>query len=256
MYEPVESLTERMERRQFVAGIFIQDTRAPFVIKLAASTGLDFVLFDGEHGTFSLETTGDLMQMARAVGVLPLTRVISSDYSQLCPRLDAGSQGLVIPRIRTAEEVRQAVSCVRYPPEGVRGAVMQKGQSDFVPIDMASFMEDHNRTPVIIPQVETKEAVENLDEILDVPGGAAIFIGPGDLSIAYGWPGQRRQPELLGIMEGVLEKAKAKNVPCAILTANTAEAIEWRDKGMKILCVGSETAMLTAAFRGITDDLR
>jgi len=256
MYEPIESLQERIERKGFVTGTFVQDVRSPFVIQLAAAADLDYVILDGEHGSFSEESFADLIKMARALGLMPLVRVIGPEYCNLCPRLDAGAQGLVIPRIRTAEEVRNAVSCVTYPPEGVRGAVMLKGQSDYVSIDMPEFIQHHNRTPVIIPQVETREAVENLDEILDVRGVAAVFIGPGDLSIAYGWPGQRTHPELISIMENVLEKANGKNIPCSILAGNTREAAAWRDKGMKILCVGSEASFLAAAYKGITGDLR
>jgi 2-keto-3-deoxy-L-rhamnonate aldolase RhmA len=256
MYEPNESLSERIERKGFVTGTFIQDVRSPFVIQVAANAGLDYVLLDGEHGAFSEESMADLIKMARAMGVMPLVRVIGPEYCNLCPRLDAGAQGLVIPRIRTAEEVRDAVSCVMYPPEGVRGAVMLKGQSDYVPIDMAEFMKRHNRTPVIIPQVETREAVENLDAILDVHGVAAVFIGPGDLSIAYDWPGQRTHPDLISIMDSVLEKSKKKGIPCSILAGNNQEAASWRDKGMKILCVGSEASLLAAAYNKIDSDLR
>lgn len=255
MYEPPESLLERIERKGFITGTFIQEVRSPFVIQLAAAAGLDYVLLDGEHGAFSEESLADFFKMARATGVLPLVRVIGPEYCNLCPRLDAGAQGLVIPRIRTAQEVIDAVSCVMYPPEGVRGAVMLKGQSDYVPIDMPEFMKHHNRTPVIIPQVETREAVENLDAILDVPGVAAVFIGPGDLSIAYGWPGQRTHPELISVMEGVLERSMDKGIPCSILAGNTVEAAAWRDKGMKILCVGSDGSLLAEAYKGIIGDL-
>ena len=256
MYEPRESLAERLARKEFLIGTFIQDIRSPFVIQLAAGAGLDFVILDGEHGAWSEESLANMIKMARALHVLPLVRVLAPEYIHICPRLDAGAQGLVIPRIRQADEVRQAVSLARYPPEGVRGAVSLKGQSDYTPIDLADFTRHHNRTPIIIPQIENREAVEDLDHILGVEGVAAVFIGPSDLSVSYGLPGKRYDPNIVKVMDAVLEKTKERDVPCAILAPNIQDAAAWRHKGMRILCVGADATFLNDAFTTIVNALR
>ena len=256
MFEPIESLQARLARKDFLVGTFIQDVRSPFIIQLAASAGMDFVFLDGEHGSWSEETLSDLIKMARAVGVLPLVRVLAPEYTHLCPRLDAGAQGLLIPRIQNAGEVEHAVSCGRYPPEGLRGAITLKGHSDYAPIDAASFMKQHNETPVIIPQIETLEAVKNLDAILDEDGVAAVVVGPNDLSIAHGMPGKRQDPGMTGIIDGILKQAIERDVPCAIAVGDINAALEWRDKGMRILSVGADCTLLQASFTGIVNGLR
>lgn len=256
MYQPIESMQERLARKEFLVGSFIQDVRSPFVIQVAASAGMDFVLLDAEHGAWSEETLADHIKLARAAGILPVVRVLAPEYTHICPRLDAGAQGILIPRIRDAGQVEHAVACGRYPPEGLRGAITLKGHSDYTPIDTASFMKRHNETPVMMPQIETREAAENLDAILAVDGVASVMIGPNDLSIAYGMPGKRDDPKTVEIIDGILEKTIARDVPCAIAVGDLDSAIAWRAKGMRIISVGADCTLLHAGFSAIVNGLR
>jgi len=249
-------MVENLLRKKLAAGattvgVFIADTRDVFVVKLAANAALDFIVVDMEHGPIGLETASTLCQFARAAGVTPIVRVPSPSYEAMCPLLDAGAQGLILPRMKSAEDVRRAVDCCLYPPQGQRGAISVKGHSDYRPFDVASFLPETNDEIMILPQVELVEALECLDEFLDVPGISGVLVGPSDLSISMGIPGQMDHPQEVAAIEQVIEGCKKRNLVRAIAILPHERLVGWGEKGMNMLCAGSETYILDDGFRTI-----
>ena len=249
-------MTENLLKKKLASGattvgLFIGDTRDVFVIRLAANAGIDFVILDMEHGPIGLETASTLCQFARAVGVTPLIRVPDPSYQVMCPALDAGAQGLVLPRMQSAEDVRQAVECCLYPPQGRRGSVLAKAHTDYQPKDLTTFLGEANEQIMILPQVELMEALECLDDFLDVPGISGAFVGPSDLSISMGIPGDMDNPREVEAIERVIAGCKKRSLACAIAIMPNKRVEFWRDKGMNMLCAGSETYALANAFKEI-----
>ena len=244
-------LKKKLAAGETTVGLFIGDTRDVFVVRLAANAGLDFFILDMEHGPIGLETASTLCQFARAVGITPLVRVAAPSYEIMCPLLDAGAQGLVLPRMESADDVRQAVDCCLYPPQGRRGAVLGKGHSDYRPVDLTSFLAEANEQIMILPQVELVEALECLDDFLDVPGISGVLVGPGDLSISMGIPGDMDNPKEVAAIERVIAGCKKRNLARAIAIMPHERMATWRDKGMNILCAGSETSALVEAFKQV-----
>ena len=244
-------LKKKLAAGATTVGVFIGDTRDVYVVRLAANAKLDFIVLDMEHGPIGLETASTLCQFARALEITPLVRVSATAYELLCPLLDAGAQGLILPRIQTAEEVRQAVGCCLYPPQGRRGAVFAKGHTDYESVDLSSFLTEANEQLMILPQIEQVEALECLDEILDVTGISGVLVGPGDLSISMGIPGQLDDPREVAAIEHVIEACKKRNLVRAIAVMPEQRLLRWRDSGMNMLCAGSETHALAQAFQQI-----
>lgn len=242
------SLKDRLDAQRVVVGTFIQDIRSPFVIQLAAAARLDFVIIDTEHGALNTETVSDLIKMARALGVIPIVRVIAPTYEHMCPRLDAGARGLVLPRISGPEAVRQAVHATRYPPEGIRGMVTLKGQTDYVAPDFRAHLAEQNGSNFVIPQIELVSALENLNEILAVDGIDVVLVGPCDLSVALGQPGELSHPEEVRQIERVVEACNRHNVAPGIAVGNPASGREWIDKGMRFICCGGDAFILRTGF--------
>ena len=238
-----------------VTGAFVADVREPFVVQVAASAGLDFIVIDMEHGPIGLETASTLCQTARLAGVTPIVRVVASEYAIMCPLLDAGARGLMLPRIETAEQVARAAECCLYPPKGRRGAVLVKGLSDYRGIDLGPFMEQANEELVLIPQIELMAAVENLEEILAVEGVGAVLVGPGDLSVSMGIPGQWEDPREVEVIGRVVDTATRHHVPCGIALGDIESCRRWRERGMRVLCAGSDTSILLGGFKRIADEL-
>jgi len=244
-------LKARLDARDVVLGTFIQDVRSPFVIQLAAAAGLDFVILDTEHGALNIETVADLIKMARALDVIPIVRVLAPRYEYLCPPLDAGARGLLLPRISDAEAVRRAVRCTKYPPEGIRGMVTLKGQTDYVAPDFPAHLRSQNRSGFLIPQIELVSALENLEDILPVEGVDVVLVGPCDLSVALGRPGEFTHPDQVRQTERVIEACHRHGVAPGIAVGDPTSAREWIEKGMRFVCCGGDAFILKSGFAEI-----
>ena len=245
-------LKKKLASGATTSGVFIADTRDVFIVRLAANAEIDFIIVDMEHGPISLETASTLCQFARALGVTPLVRVPAPSYEIMCPLLDAGAQGLILPRMESAEDVRQAVDCCLYPPQGRRGAIMAKAHSNYQSVDLSTFLSEANEQILILPQVELVQALDCLDEFLDVPGISGVLVGPADLSISMGFPGDLDNPEEVAQIERVIAGCQKRNLLVrAIAILPQERLVRWGEKGMNMLCAGSETYALANFFRQV-----
>jgi len=245
-------------------GIFSGDFSLANARALAASD-LDFIFIDMEHSPYDLETLQEfLLGMTNKERILekgnlqmdvtPLVRIPMNGRENLQwlvkQVLDVGAFGIVFPYVETREETENAVSSMRYPqrrgdaamePAGTRGASPGIaswfwGASDY--FDRADVWPLDPRGDLLaVIQIESKKAVENIEEIAAVPGVGAIFIGPSDLSISYGVPGQREHPEVAAGMKKVLDVCKRRNIPCGLTTS--ADSVEqYLEEGYSFVTVG------------------
>ncbi|MBN1867037.1 aldolase [Candidatus Sumerlaeota bacterium] len=250
------SLRESIDRKGAAIGTMLQDVRDPFVIQLVAAAGLDFVIIDTEHGTYDNERVADLVKLARALGVIPIVRVVAPTYEHLCPRLDAGARGLILPRIEDAEAVERAVRCTKYPPLGCRGFVSLKGQTDYVRPDIVLHIEESNAVNFVIPQIELAAALDNLDSILSVDGVDIAMVGPADLAVGLGHPGKMDTPDEIEWIENVIEACGRHGVAPGIHVGSIDSAVEWKKKGMRFVSCGADCGFLQAGFNEIAARLR
>jgi len=254
--QTVPTLKSKLDRQDLVLGILVQDIRSPFLVQLAAAAGLDFICIDTEHGTFNTETVADLIKLARMAGIIPIVRVIAGTYEYICPRLDAGAGGILVPRINGPQAVRNAVHVSKYPPVGVRGIITLKGQTDYVIPDLSKMVEEKNAQNFIIPQIELRSAVEQIDEIVSVKGIDTVWVGPCDLSVSLGHPGDQKHPEELQAIEKVIASCHRHNVVPGIAVGGIAACKEWIAKGMRMVCCQTDVMILATALNQITKELR
>lgn len=230
-----------------------------------ARSELDFIFIDMEHSAVDMETlqtfllgmTDKARMLAKGnaqMDVTPLVRIPMSGGENLQwmvkQVLDMGAFGIVFPYVETREQTELSVRAMRYPqvrgddaiePTGLRGAspaiaswlwgtrdYMQR--ADVWPLDPAGEL-------LAVIQIESRTAVENIEEIAAVPGVGAIFIGPSDLSISYGVPGQRDHPDVAAALDRVLAACKANDVPCG-LTTNADSVEDYLDEGYSFVTVG------------------
>ncbi len=236
-----------------VYGTMLQDVRSASIGQVMARAGCDFMFIDMEHGPYDLETVAEMVKVTRLAGITPLVRVPSDEYHLLARPLDAGAQGLMIPRVETRTQVERIVDSVLYPPAGSRGCSVNKGHNDFIPEEMWSFTEQANRENLIILQIERARAVEDIDELLAVPGVGAAIIGPNDLALSVGERSKDYLSALEGKVQRVLDSAKRHSVPCGIHINNLQWLTEWQRRGMQILCYSTDLDFLfQGASSGIT----
>lgn len=253
---PANRLKQRLAEGKLSVGTMVAEFRQTAVIQALVNGGLDWVIIDNEHGVFGPESLGELSRMARLVGVTPIVRVPALTYEQISPALDGGAQGVMLPRVTSAAEVRDAVSIVKYPPVGRRGSALGRGHTEFKGGDVVQMMADSNRETFVIVQIETLEALEHLDEILAVPGVDAALVGPNDLSIALGVAGKMRDPLLASAIERVMAACAAHQVHAAIHTNDVTLTAEWAGRGIRLVSISSDIGFLQKAAKEAVDAIR
>ncbi|MFB0536482.1 MAG: HpcH/HpaI aldolase/citrate lyase family protein [Anaerolineae bacterium] len=238
------TLRELLNQGKPAYGTMIQDVRSSSIGQIMALAGCDFLFFDMEHGPFNLETIADMVRVTRLAGVTPLVRVPDAEYHLMCRPLDAGAQGILIPRVETKTQVEHIIECTTYPPLGRRGGSVNKGHNDFASQELWEFSEQANQENLIILQIERRRAVEGIEELLSVPGVGAVVIGPNDLALSLGI----RSDDLLGALEEpiqhVLEACLARHIPCGIHISNLEWLAEWQRRGMQLLCYSTDIKFL------------
>ena len=206
----INTTRERLAKGEVVYGCGLQVYRAPEIPRAFAAAGFDYVFIDMEHGSFNLETAHDMIIACKLAGITPIVRVGEVQYT-LCARLlDQGAQGIILPRVEDPKVLEEALSWMRFPPLGIRGFGINPTMVDYEARSMAEIIEHQNRETLSVVQFETVRAVERADELLSLKGLDVVMIGPADLSISLGIPGQFDNPLLIQTVDKVIEVQRAR----------------------------------------------
>jgi 2-keto-3-deoxy-L-rhamnonate aldolase RhmA len=253
---PPNRLRARLAEGRTVVGTMLVELRQASVMTMLSNAGLDFVLIDNEHGPFPIDAIAELSRAAREAGITPIVRVPELTYAQVVQPLDAGAQGIMLPRVTSPEQVELCVACMKYLPEGRRGAVLARGHTGFRGGPLVDTLAQMNRETFLIVQIETGEAVSRLDELLAVPGVDAALIGPTDLSVALGVAGQMEHPKLVDAIERTMAACARHEVIPAIHTNDVAMTTAWARRGMRLVSNNSEVGLLMAGVRSAVTAIR
>ena len=224
-----------------------------------ARAGLDYVIIDTEHGCLSVETTADLIVAAENGGLLPYVRIGDIRRPNVLRMLDVGARGLIVPNIRSADEVRQLVEYAKFPPLGSRGYCPTRTTgwgADEWSKDVMAYMAECNRRCKVIPQCETAEALEQIEEIAALPGVDGIFVGPCDLSIALGIPLEFDNPLLHRAIERILKACQDAGKESYIFAGNMENAVYWARKGYDSITYSLDAAIFINACQELTAQFR
>jgi 4-hydroxy-2-oxoheptanedioate aldolase len=198
------------------------------VVEILGQLGFDFVIIDTEHGPGAVESAVALIMAAEVRGLPPFVRVKEADRNSILRMLDIGAMGLLIPFVKSLAEVRKIVAYGKYRPVGDRGFGLTRkncfGLEPLMADRMEAYFEWANENTLLIPQCETVECLEQIEDIVALEGVDGIFIGPYDLSIAMGIPGQFHHPDLVAAMNRVLEACKRAGKFCLTMGVTAEEA--------------------------------
>lgn len=236
-------------------GTMLVEFRQPAVMQVLKNAGYDFATIDMEHGVFDYESVADLSRFGRHIGITPLVRVPDKAYPFIARALDVGAQGIMAPRLRSAAEVRSVVDIIKYPPLGGRGCSFGRGHTDFHGGPLPENMRQANDETLLIVQVETRGAVEEIEEIASIAGVDALLIGPTDLSIELGIPGQLHSPQLIDAIERTMAACKSNGIAAGIQTTDLDWLLHWAAKGMTVLSSFSEVALLQRGGQAVNQAL-
>src|SRR5580698_4995951 len=174
----VNQTRERLSRGETVFGSGLQVYRSTEIPRAFAAAGFDYVFIDMEHGSFDLETVQDMIKVALDNGITPIVRVCELLYSLVCRLLDAGAQGIILPRVEDPKILEQALGWMRFPPVGTRGYGVNPTMVSYEAHSFPEIIEHHNRETVSVVQFETVNAMERADELLSVRGLDIVMVGP------------------------------------------------------------------------------
>ena len=205
-----EMLKQRVQSRQLTVGSWIT-LGHPAIAEIFAKAGFDWLVVDLEHSTISMEQAGDLIRVIDLAGSTPLVRLTCNDADQIKRVMDAGAHGIVVPMVNSAEEAMQAVAATRYAPQGKRGVGLARAQG--YGATFRDYLTWQEEGPLVIVQIEHKDAVDNLEKILTAPGVDGFIIGPYDLSCSMGIPGEFDHPDFIDVMEHIRATGKRLQVP-------------------------------------------
>jgi 2-dehydro-3-deoxyglucarate aldolase/4-hydroxy-2-oxoheptanedioate aldolase len=217
--------------------------RSAEIPRMLAAAGFDWAFIDTEHGGFDLETVQDICRTSLMAGLCPIVRVADLQYSLIARALDCGAQGVIFPRVESVELLEQAISWTKFPPLGIRGYGIGPMQVDYERVGFAEIIEHMNANTMVVLQIETKRAVDMRDELLSVPGIDAVMVGPADLSISLGVPGDFQHPKMVEAMEAVRDSCVEHGIAPGTQTRSTGLARFWKDRGMRFLGCSHDVGM-------------
>lgn len=242
-------LLDSIQRGRPVVGVshVIQDES---VTETLRDIDLDFIFIDMQHIAITIETLQRTLVALQPTKLSVLVRPLQNDTALIGAVLDAGADGVIVPMVNTADDARRAVAAVRYPPHGIRSwgprrAARLHGGAE-------AYAREADDNMVVITQVETGEAVENLEEILSVPGLSGVMIGPTDLAISLGYMQDRTPSRVLETIQGVLNRCREREVPFGFFAGSVEEGMHWMERGGLILSCSSDTTFVAEGMSAMS----
>ncbi len=199
---------EKIKAGKTAYGVFVS-MWSPTIVEIIGHTGFDFVLLDAEHSPISAEGCEQMVRAADCVNITPIIRVAMNIRQNILRYLDIGALGVMLPQVNSKAEVENVIESVKYPPQGSRGLASVRAADYGLTGSLGDYVKEANRETMVIVQIETMQAVDNLKEILAVPGTDVVFIGPSDLSSAMGYPGQINHPEVQKMIVHLVNEIRA-----------------------------------------------
>ena len=213
--------------------------------ELAAGAGFDWLLLDMEHSPNDLESLVTQLQAVQPYPTHAVVRVPWNDMVMLKRVLDVGAQSVLVPMINTADEARAAVAAMRYPPHGVRGVGGTTRATRWGRVK--GYPQQVERELCILLQVETPQALDNIEAIAAVQGVDGIFIGPSDLHASFGFVGDKHHPEVWPKIEDAIRRIRAAGKAPGFLTPSEPDSRRILELGGLFVAVGSDAGLLAGA---------
>ncbi len=254
MKTPTNTFKQALLQKRAQIGLWL-GTGEPYIAEILAGVGFDWLLIDGEHAPNDLRSIlGQLQGIASSVGAFPVTPAVSNavvripygDTALIKQYLDIGAQTILIPMVNTAEQAAELAQAMRYPPDGVRGLGMSMARAARWS-RYPNYLREANDEVCLLVQVESVEAMANIDAIAATPGVDGVFIGPADLAASMGHAGNAAHPDVQAQIEHGMKRILAAGKAPGILSVTEAQARKWLDAGAVFVAVGVDVMLLNAA---------
>jgi 2-keto-3-deoxy-L-rhamnonate aldolase RhmA len=254
----INKIKKKLKNGEPVFGLMIKEARNVNIAEILEIAGYDYFVIDMEHAFYDMSDIADILQFARKTDITAVVRIPRLDYAYVAKTLDMGAEGIWVPHLDTVEEARQLVSFGKYPPEGRRGAAVpvfrQKERAEFK--QAADYFRAVNDETLLIAQIESREAIGNVEAITAVEGIDVAMMGTQDLSLDMGYPGQESHPEMKAAVQKVVDacrkngKASGNHIP-------GIDALRyWMGQGMRMITHSYETNLIIEKGRDVLKALK
>jgi 4-hydroxy-2-oxoheptanedioate aldolase len=222
----------------------------PYTAEICATAGFDWLLIDGEHAPNDIPLILSQLQVLAAYPAHPVVRATTGNSVLIKQLLDIGAQTLLIPMVETAEQARELVAAVRYPPRGIRGigASISRVSRWMAFPDYLANGEDEI---CLLVQVESRLGLDNVAAIAEVDGIDGVFLGPSDLAASLGQRGNPGHPDVVAAIEGGVATILATGKPAGLLTPDERLARRYLELGATFVAVGTEATLLANSVRAL-----
>lgn len=243
-------LRQRALRGELLAGTWL-NLGSSLTAEMAGRAGFDWVLVDMEHGAGDQHSLVHQLQALDTTNAAGVVRIAWNEAPRFKRVLDQGASGIMVPYVNTAEAARQAVAAMRYPPQGVRGVARSNRAAGFGQ-DFAAYFAEANENLLTVVQIETAEAIANVEEIAAVEGVDVLFVGPLDLSVSLGIPGQSTHPDFRAAIRRVIDAARKAGKAAGILLGSAEQIAPTVEDGFTFIAVGSDGVMVAQGMNALS----
>lgn len=253
MKDIIERFRKTIQEGKPVYGPFMKSGEAAFV-ETTGYAGFEFAILDMEHGPVSLESMQNNIRAAQITGMLPIVRVRDRMPESIAQALDIGAGGVQIPQITNAGEAYHAVRAARYYPEGERGVCRFVRAANYSSTERSSYFQLANKTLLIL-QLEGKEAILNLNAILEVKGYDILFVGPYDLSQSLGVPGDVTNPIVTSQIQHIVKEARSRGIVVGTFLDQLDNLNHWKKLGLQYFCYSVDVGIYYEACKELRSHL-
>jgi 2-keto-3-deoxy-L-rhamnonate aldolase RhmA len=239
---------QRLRQGDVLLGQMVLELFTPGIGHMLAACGLDFVIFDMEHGRCDLSLLAEMIASCRGSDIVPIARVPDLTCAPLSRALDVGARGIMVPRVESRQQAEDIVSQLKYAPQGKRGVALGIAH-DLYRAGNSEFFAKTNEEISVILLLETEKAFQNLEEIIAVPGVDVAWMGHYDLTVSMGIPAQFEHPRFLAAMDELVSVCRRYGVAPGFLPPSPASAVHWIDKGFRAISLGSDIGVFLDGVR-------
>lgn len=252
----VSQVKKKLKAGEACFGTMLRILSKPHSVSLCASQGWDYIIFDTEHNDYDLETLGNACLVAKYEDIDIYVRPADKLYHQMAQMLDVGVEGLVLPQVKTLKEAEHIIRSTKYAPIGQRGVSVSNTVTLFRDYDLIEYTKWANDQLMTIIQIESEEGVENIEEIVSVPGVDAVMIGPSDLSQDMGIPGQIEHPKVVDALHKVIDSCSKHGVASGIHLQDMEQVEKWINEGMRLITFSYDIQLFKDASYSALKKLR
>ncbi len=228
----------------------------PGIGQLLGSAGVDFVFVDMEHSGFGISEIKELVTSMRAAGLPSMVRPPSKSYHHIARTLDVGADGLLLPMVASADEAREIIKHMYYPPKGHRGIALGIAHDGYAPRTPSAALAAANRRIAMAALIETAEGVDNVEAIAAVPGVDCLWLGHFDLSASLGIPGQFDHPDFVRAERRIRRAARRHGKALGFLVVDAKQGSDCFRKGYDVICYQMDTLTYQQTLSQGIGDLR